>query len=623
MGNCFQDNPPRKKDNTITAKNPNNKTNNQNNNNIKEKDKNNNIQANHYTKDDNNNQISKDNTNKNEQNNYNKTGNISTNDINNNSISIKIKKNGELNQKLNNKKEGETIQNSVNNSEENKTDNNFNKKNEEEINNKISILKLNSESNNELVIKKSEKDKIFNSKYTINLKATLKKLISKSDCKVSIYKNYNNDKNLIAESEIQTISKDQVVTFNQNFIVTYDFTQIQPLRIVIKRNDDNEIIDLKLGEIIGKPRQISIHNFPNYNFELEAIMQSEINKEVLFLISLKGDLKGLKPFYSITNLGNRYDNSNPQLVYKSEACKNDSQIIFKQIDLPLDKICEDENLEDSLVEIAFFKDNDQEIGKEKFSINQILNTQNEVNLENNIKANILCQRKNFFNFLQFLYNDFHLVTTFCIDFSANNQVHKKENNFNELLKAFLDILVPYNGDKFFHCYSYGYKLIKTSQDYIDDILPLNRKIAAIEISEVTTKYDKLLNKIKPSRDSNDLGLIIKKLNDTIKADYDLEDKEYNLFIIFACHDVIDEQNFINEILQTCNLNISIVIISIGNDSLKKAQTIIKSMKENLLKRDCIKFMKYSKNINEIIRNSLIDIPDSMIDFFCNNNILPK
>lgn len=619
MGNCFQDNPPRKKDNTITANNPSKNTYNTNNN-IKKGDNTNNIQANRYTKDDKNNQISKDGTNKNEKNNDNQNGNVSTNDINNNSISITIKKITNKNEELNPKKKDETIPNPVGNSDENKTDNNLNEKDEEVINNKISILKLNSEANNELVIKKSENDKIFNSKYIINLKATLKKLSSKSDCKISIYKN---DNDLIAESEIQTINKEQIVTFNQNFIVRYDFTQIQPLKIVIKKNEEKELIRMKLGEIIGKPRQISIHNFPNYNFELEAIMQSEIKKEVQFLISLKGDLKGLKPFYTITNLGNRYDNSNHQLVYKSDVCKNESQIIFEQIDLPLDKICEDENLEDNLIEIAFYKDKEQEMGKEKFSINQILSTKNEVNLENNIKANILCHRKNFYNFLQFLYNDFHLVTTFCIDFSSNNQVHKKDSNFKELLQTFLNILVPYNGDKFFHCYSYGFKLIKTNQDYINDILPLNRKIPAIEISEVITKYDKLLKKIKESRDSNDLGLIIKRLNDSIKENYDLEDKEYNLFIIFACHDVIDEQNFMNEILQTCNLNISIVIISIGNNSLKKAKTIIKNMEDNLLKRDCIKFVGYNKNINELIKNSLVDIPDSMIDFFCNNNILPK
>ena len=609
MGNCFHDNPPRKKENTITANNPSKNTYNTNNN-----------QANRYTNDDNKKQISKDGINKNEKNNDNQNGNISTNDINNNSISITIKKITNKNEELNPKKKDETIPNPVGNSDENKTDNNLNEKDEEVINNKISILKLNSESNNELVIKKSENDKIFNSKYIINLKATLKKLSSKSDCKISIYKN---DNDLIAESEIQTINKEQIVTFNQNFIVRYDFTQIQPLKIVIKKNEEKELIRMKLGEIIGKPRQISIHNFPNYNFELEAIMQSEIKKEVQFLISLKGDLKGLKPFYTITNLGNRYDNSNHQLVYKSDVCKNDSQIIFEQIDLPLDKLCEDENLEDNLIEIAFYKDKEQEMGKEKFSINQILSNKNEVNLENNIKANILCHRKNFYNFLQFLYNDFHLVTTFCIDFSSNNQVHKKDSNFKELLQTFLNILVPYNGDKFFHCYSYGFKLIKTNQDYINDILPLNRKIPAIEISEVITKYDKLLKKIKESRDSNDLGLIIKRLNDSIKENYDLEDKEYNLFIIFACHDVIDEQNFMNEILQTCNLNISIVIISIGNNSLKKAKTIIKNMEDNLLKRDCIKFVGYNKNINELIKNSLVDIPDSMIDFFCNNNILPK
>ena len=619
MGNCFQDDKPRKNNNIITANNQkyitekqkkkkkeqeenNNNNNNQNNGNSKN-DNINKIPTDKTNKINNNNNPEKVNEkNNNNKNNYNKIDNISTNEKNNNSIRIKKKENQ-----------------SVDLDEEIKTENNLQEKNEELKNNKISILKLKSESKNELIIRKSAKDNIFNSKYIINLKATLKKLTSKSDCKISIYKN---DKNLIAESEIQTINKDQLVTFNQNFIVEYDFTRIQPLKILIKKNNEEQIIDLKLGEIIGKPRQIYIHSFANYDFELEAIMQSEIKKEVQFLISLKGDLKDMKPFYTITNIGNRYDNSKHELVYKSNIYENNSEIIFKQTDLPLEKLSVDDNLEDNLVEIAVFKDIDQEIGKEKFSINQLLNSKNEIDLENNIKANILCQRKNFYNFLQFLYNDFHLVTTFCIDFSSNNQVHKNDI-FKELLQTFLDILVPYNGDKFFHCYSYGFKLIKNNQDYINDIFPLNRKNPSIEISDVITKYEKLLKKIQTSDESNDLGLIIKKLNDSIKENYDLEDKEYNLFIIFACHDVIDEDNFIYELMEACNLNISIVIISIGNDSFKNTKTIIKSVKGNLLKRDCIKFIKFDVGINEIIRNSLIDIPDSMIDFFCNNNILPK
>ena len=61
----------------------------------------------------------------------------------------------------------------------------------------------------------------------------------------------------------------------------------------------------------------------------------------------------------------------------------------------------------------------------------------------------------------------------------------------------------------------------------------------------------------------------------------------------------------------------------GCSSLTKLQKTIDNIKTNLLKRDCIQFFKFGDNINEIVKNSLINIPDTMIDFFCQNNVLPK
>ena len=74
---------------------------------------------------------------------------------------------------------------------------------------------------------------------------------------------------------------------------------------------------------------------------------------------------------------------------------------------------------------------------------------------------------------------------------------------------------------------------------------------------------------------------------------------------------------------TCSLKISIVIIGIGAGPYDKLQNTINNIKTTTLKRDCVKFLKFGDNINEIIKNSLINIPDAMIDFFCEHNVLPK
>ena len=182
----------------------------------------------------------------------------------------------------------------------------------------------------------------------------------------------------------------------------------------------------------------------------------------------------MKFFYTISNLGNRYDNNKNDLVYKSDSMNDDSKIIFKQIELPLEKLSDDNNLEDDLIQIHFYSINDEnkteELGNEKFSLEKILeNKEIKLNLKNQITAKISTERKNFYNLLQFLYNDFHLITTFCIDFSENNTVHNNNSLFKEYLKTFLDLLYPYNSDKFFHCYAYGFRLLKDKMDYINEI----------------------------------------------------------------------------------------------------------------------------------------------------------
>ena len=505
-----------------------------------------------------------------------------------------------------------------------------NKIKEESENIKKSILKLKSAEKNNLHIQKTLFEKTFNCKYKIVLKITIKKVSSKSNFEIRLTLHKKNDISAdyltSQESEKLTIDKYQVVTFNEDFILDYYFNVIQPLYINITRNRFEENLKINLADIIGKPRQTLFHSFPDYECAIEAKMHSEIKKQVQFLVGLYGDLKEKNIFYNIKYLGNRYDDKKNDIVYTSDVGKNDNEIIFKQIELPFEKISEDEKIEDNLIQIEFYNKNngnDEELGKEKFSIEQLLNNEeNEFKLQDDIKAKIACKRKNFFNLLEYFYNGFNLITTFCIDFSTNSLIHTNKQNFENLLQTFLDTLLPYNGDKFFYCYSYGFKLIKTQKEYINEIFPLNRKSPSIEMSDVITYFEKGFKKFESSSKKNDLGLIIKNINDKIKENYDLEDKQYNLFIIFASYDIDDIDNFMNQLIETSKLNISIVIIPIGNGSFTKTKNIIKSLNEGILKRNCVKFLEMNNNSVEMVKNSLIDIPDSMIDFFCDNNILP-
>ena len=635
MGTCFEKSPKRKirVNNKINSNNSNTNGKNRTTNNLNENNPNENNQTNINNKTQNKPKIVEQNNDSN----TNRTIKISKFKKGNNNLNPNNNNNNNNNNK--NLQNNTIIKNNNINSDDAKIYNNDNNINNSKINDdnyeseniKKSILKLKSEEKNNLHIQKTLIENTFNCNYKINLKITIKRVSFQSDFRIrlNLFKENDTSPELLAmqESEKLTIDKYQVVTFNKDFILDYYFNIIQPLNITIIQNEVEENLKINLADIIGNPRQTYFHSFPNYDCEIVAKMHSQIKKQVKFLIGLYGDLKEKNIFYNIKYLGNRYDKDKKNdIVYISDIVKNDKEIIFKQIELPFEKISEDEKIEDNLIEITFYNknnENDEELGKEKFSIEQLLNKEeNEFKLENDIKAKIACKRKNFFNLLEYIYNDFNLNTTFCIDFSTNSLIHKIKQNFENLLQTFLNTLVPYNDDKFFYCYSYGFKLIKTQKDYINEIFPLNRKCPSMEMNDIIPYFEKGFRKFESSSTKNDLGLIIKNLNDKIKEDYDFEDKQYNLFIIFASYDVGDADNFMNQLIETSKLNISIVIIPIGNGSFTKTQNIINSLNEGILKRNCVKFLQMNNKSIEMVKNSLIDIPDSMIDFFCDNNILP-
>ena len=476
-------------------------------------------------------------------------------------------------------------------------------------------------------IKKNPKTSFLNSVYDLILKITLKKVAKEGEYSVKITDTENTV--VYGETEKKNLTQNQKVTFNENIIIKYDFTKIQPLTFRVKRDSSPfNPIQKNLGDIVGRPRQIYFEDTDFFNFEAEVIMHSSINKQIQFIIDLIGNLKNMKLNYTIKNLGNRYEKTNDKLVYKSKILEHDSEVIFPQVDLDLNQLSDDDNLEDNLILISFY-DGENEIGKEEITINQLFAKDIEIELNDNIKAKIISQRKNFFTLLQYLYNDYHLVTNFCIDFSKNNNVHNEQKFFENLVQKFMDVLVPYNGDSFFHFNAFGFQLEKNKEIYINKMGPLSIKRPSLDIEEFKSKYENFLKKIKMLDNKIDLALIIKNINDNIKENFDIQDKEYNLFLLFACNDIIDENEFIEQLIITSTLNLSIVIISIGNKRLSKLENILNNIdyiknKEGIApKREFIKYIKMDSAIDTTIKNALVNVPDEMIDYFCINNVIPN
>ena len=479
----------------------------------------------------------------------------------------------------------------------------------------------------------------------LKLQISLKNVPNIKEYKIELYE-YKNlrklEKKKIGETESKQPSEDKNIQFEEDIIIPFHFSQNQPLEFIIKDIPDI-IVSKSLGEIVGSLRQTYRQNVEkDILFEVKAILNDELNRKISFNIGVFGNLTGMKIGYSITSLGNQYDPIN-NLVYESEILDNNTKITFNDALIPLNELAVDNNLEDNLIEINF-KDvvHSNELGKYKSSIIKLFENEIDFDLKGNSKAKIICRRKNFHSLLDYLERDLHLSTTIFIDFSElgeNNLHHKIEKNetvFEKLMKNFLEILVPYNEEPFFHIYGFGFKeKDKFKGEYLPYMFPINKKIESpsIKESDIKTFYDAFLNSIEYGKQKTDIDLIVKKFNNIVKEDIDDYDiNEYNILLLFVNNDIFDEKEFVKDLISSSSLPISLVVVGLGKGPFTKLENIeqqfltIKDDEGNKPQRKCFRFISFnknSKNFQSTTKNSLFDIPEEMVEYLGIKNIEPR
>ena len=551
----------------------------------------------------------------------------------------------------------------INNKEpKNESINNIEPKNEN-INKIEEKIEIKNEIKEEKKIEKKKDDKkpkpkgIDDKKYDVNnfteedctcnlkLQISLKKIPDYKEYNIELYE-YKNirklEKKKIGQTELKSPSEDKTIEFEEGIIIPFHFSQNQPLEFIIKASPDI-IVSKSLGEIVGSLRQIYRKEVErDILFEVKAILNDELNKEISFDIQVSGSLTGMKIGYSITSLGNQYDPVN-NLVYESEISDNNSKIVFNDVKIPLNELAADNNLEDNHIEIDF-KDimHSNDLGKFKSSISQLFENDIDFDLKGNSKAKIICRRKNFHSLLDYLERDLHLSTTIFIDFSEvgeNNYHHIMDDNetiFEKLMKNFIDILAPYNEEPFFPIYGFGFKeKEKFKAVYEPYMFPINKKIEApsINISDIKKIYNAFINAIDFGKQKTDIDLIVKKFNGIVKADIDDYDiNEYNILLIFTNSDISNEKEFVNDLIISSSLPISLVIVGLGKGPFTKLENVdeqflnLKDDEGNKPQRSCFKFVsfnKYSKNFQSTAKKSLFDIPEEMVEYLGIKNIEPR
>lgn len=457
------------------------------------------------------------------------------------------------------------------------------------------------------------------------------------------------------------VSRDKennMVKYPSNLVISYHFSQNQPLEFLIFSENQNikTKVEVSLGEIIGSNGQKYRRNFNSgMIFEVEATLAEELEKELLFDVRVEGILTGMKISYEIISLGSQFDPVN-KVLYESESLENNSKIIFNKISIPLSELAPDENFDCNLVEIKV-KDllHGNILAKYSGNLSQLIQEEDKTTLEISSanRCYIKCLTKNFYSLLDYLNKNFHIYTTFSIDFSENNgrsdspsSLHYHFGNegsyYESMLKSCLSVLNPYADDSFYHIYAQGFNFInnesnlKDKEVFNEKMFPINLKMdnPSIEINNISKVYKDFLKQIKPIKNIN-LSYTLQFFENKIKEDIEgFEDElnEYNVLIYLVGGDPDDKEDFIEGLISCSNLPLSIIVIGLGKGPFLQLENIednfmnFKNKEGEQAKRKCFKFVSYNncgKNLQTTTKNAVVELPSEIIDFLTLNNICPK
>ena len=494
----------------------------------------------------------------------------------------------------------------------------------------------------EIIAEVDDVNNFDNSIFNIKIQISLKKFKEQGQYKVVLYEYQNGKKltkNKIGETESKSPDFSNNINFETETIIPFHFSQIQPLEFVIMKDLKQQTVVSKIvGDILGGVHQtLKVELTNDSSIEISAILNEKLTKECSFDVSLNGSFVGMKLVYTISSLGNIYSPIN-KLLYESEILEGINKSNFKNIVIPLSELAMDDNLNDNLLEINF-KDasHSNELGKCSNPISQFLKKEMILDLKGERKATIICRKKNFNSFIDYLAKSVRLNVIISIDFSKQeeNNFHSMEfgtTNFGEILDNFASILSPYVEDKLFYVYGYGFKFNGQEKSNADlKMYPINHKPESeyIKKEEIVKNYLSFLEDIKFDESDGGISYIINKNNLKIKKDVeDYEVTEYNLLLLFTFSDIPEKNSLINDIILCSSLPISIVIVGLGDNPftnliiLSNNYMYLKGDNNSKPKRECFKFISYnscSKNIQKTIKDSLNDIPNELIEFFDNFN----
>lgn len=246
------------------------------------------------------------------------------------------------------------------------------------------------------------------------------------------------------------------------------------------------------------------------------------------------------------------------------------------------------------------------------------------------KRKIYKEYKSRFTFLDYVSSGIEIDLMFGIDFTISNgfpdmetslhyidKENKIENDYIKAINSVGRILEYYDHDKLFNVYGFGgvyndkpsqcFPLSQEPVKGIDGVLEVYKKAIQTVSLSAPTNFTQIIQKAKEKASGSTNGYIV--------------------LIILTDGEISDLKKTKKEIIDACDLPLSIIIVGIGNSdftSMEELDADDRPLKVDgvIADRDIVQFvnLKQSKNIKEDI---LKEIPQQIVTYYAKKQIVPK
>jgi vacuolar-type H+-ATPase subunit F/Vma7 len=232
--------------------------------------------------------------------------------------------------------------------------------------------------------------------------------------------------------------------------------------------------------------------------------------------------------------------------------------------------------------------------------------------------------------------------TIAIDYTASNgapttatSLHYHNNmSYNQYQKAIIsigEILREYDSDKAFPVFGFGGQVGGET----NHCFPLTFDESHPEVNDVKgimNAYNNSFNYVRLSGPTKFSHIIQRASRDISSVNVTQEKQQYSILLILTDGVINDLDQTVQEIVEGSKLPLSIVIVGVGNADFSAMEILdgdsglLKSRYGGTAARDIVQFVnfnKYSSNASLLAKETLMEIPKQLMDYFSLKKIVPN